>query len=1085
MTTFKNNAKYAELLMSYMELAVRDDNPLTPQAVLETMVWMFKGGSLGEASQKTRLKPETSDDRFPEGLSEDLAKSWGTSVDSLALRRVVMRRLRMRKRRSVDAVMGTWLMLTSRYSLDPSVGPVKIYSGMRAIYWIFGRLWSEAQSVRGTHYWDLLRVYTKEMAAGTGQVARMNLATLFERSGEYWGLIEATRVEGLLQIVEQIKLMMRHIGSKQTKAQARLVGKLDRERWDHLVHTDEVKGFPADLSSEHVACVRLQLGMRVVRVSQEVVLLNTGRVRYALSKSDLERLHQLVMSTASCIVGVCAQAAVGTKKQKGLAKSAIETVERNIQRVVDSSGKVPLGDEVLVCKGYRRAYTAHLGFLAGPLCAEETAVLMKEAEDTAGPGVLDIMGYCSDLRCLDAANALNAGKVFKICPAPDVSPGGAMIDRVLQIGDCNTFDPEMSEMFRAELTGQILRAFIRTKGVKLTLRPSVSKPAWWLGYSKKDFAQVPSMEIDTYLAWEGKGKMPNVSAYDPRNWKDSGLGADTKREAESHNELGHKKNMLTRLLFDEECPMPGRMVLSEEHVIKFFVKAEGHKDPARGIFSANLTDRQAQSWMERGVEAVAKNHPSFMIGAESDAREMKVRQLTARPKDPTWVALYYSFDISGWSAKMPAEPQRISHEVWSKLYGGHLYKRAREINEGALVYVNLDGYYGWYRNTASNLEGFNGKEMTMVLVALLSLSVRVWRKQVVEENLLTEEEAGGTSALLFAYIDDGLSRIDLPRSKALPAFNCYKRCVIDTFSRCGFTVETSKCFPSDRFSIFLNEVYLAGRHVVHGVRAAMGISSEPTERHTTLVERLTSVSTGCRGAVMAGLSPLSAVFLMAYHCLMHLVEWVDETDPTVLAIWCLSPRTWGGLGLPNMLQLAVSGSGAAFEEGVATMQKYGHVNETAKCYFINMCKSELSDRKPTSVLTAPLSSRVSEGYMVDSRVASLVRNALVKKLDQGVLSPYATRLLQYGDTAGFLEYAESVVHLGELEVVQEQMLSNVFESHPHSIFSSFAKRVEKSATVSEILGQKVFWELMRTNRIEAKESVDMVHMHLRRPAYDR
>ena len=83
-------------------------------------------------------------------------------------------------------------------------------------------------------------------------------------------------------------------------------------------------------------------------------------------------------------------------------------------------------------------------------------------------------------------------------------------------------------------------------------------------------------------------------------------------------------------------------------------------------------------------------------------------------------------------------------------------------------------------------------------------------------------------------------------------------------------MEVSKCFPSDRFAIFLNEVYLAGRHVVHRVRVTMAISGEPTERHTTLVERVISVSIGCRGAVMARLNPLNVVMLMAYHEYLHI-----------------------------------------------------------------------------------------------------------------------------------------------------------------------------------------------------------------------
>ena len=1080
MTTFKNSAKYAELLFVYLEMAEREDNPFRVTDVLRIMPWMFKGGSLQDAAEGTRLKPETSEDFFPQGLSSDI--SWPNSKEARALRLVLARRSSLKRKRAREAVIGTWLFLTASYGVLEE--DIVIYTGMRSVYWAFGGLWeaAEKQDPQYVEMWELLGKFGMEMAMGTSVVSRMDPPTVAQKTREYWNSLTNTRVAGLLKTILDLKELMRTMGGKRVREQARRMGREASEEWEDLVFQDEIKRLPMPDLGEEVLYVSMPLGPFTVRVSQEVVLLNRGLVRYALSKSDLERLHQLTMSAASCLVGVCAQAVVGTTLQVKLGLKALEVTEANIQRIVDSSRRVALGDEVLVCKGYRRAYTAHLAVLAGHLCMKERLELAEEARGTAPPGVLDIDGFLEDVGKLDAASSLNAGKVFKICPAPDVSPGAAMIDRIKQIGNCNIFLPEMEEEFTVELRDQILRAYIRKgrgKG-RLKLRNPSVIPAWWEHYLKKNMSKVPTAEIHEFLEWEGTAEMPVISPYDASNWKDSGLGADTLAEGREQARLGSKRNMITRLLFDDDCPMPGKEKLSEEHVIKFFVKAEGHKDPARGIFSANLTDRQAQSWMEKAVEKVAVNHPSFMIGASSDLKEVKIRQLTSRPKMVDWVALYYSFDISGWSAKMPAEPQRISHKIWSTLYGGHLFDRATEINEGSIIYVNLEGYYGWYRNTAANLEGFNGKEMTMILVALLSLSVRVWRKKVVEANLLSEDEASKTTALLFAYIDDGLSRIDLPREKAVDAFNCYKECVIETFNKCGFSVETSKCFPSDRFAIFLNEVYLSGRHVVHGVRAAMGISSEPTERHTSLVERVTSVATGCRGAVMAGLSTLSAVYLMSYHALLHIIEWTTERDPVILSVWSLSPRTWGGLGMPNMLQMSVSGSGAAFEEGVATMQKYALVNKTARRYFINMCKTELKERSPASVLTAPLSGRVSEGYMIDSRLGGMVRESLKSKMEEGRVSSYAERLLRYGDIRGFQDFAEAVVHVGEKEVIQEQMLTNVMEAHPHSIFSAFAARVEKSVTVSRILGQSAFLKLMEDNRSEASASARCVREVLAR-----
>jgi hypothetical protein len=180
-----------------------------------------------------------------------------------------------------------------------------------------------------------------------------------------------------------------------------------------------------------------------------------------------------------------------------------------------------------------------------------------------------------------------------------------------------------------------------------------------------------------------------------------------------------------------------------------------------------------------------------------------------------------------------------------------------------------------------------------------------------------------------------------------------------------------------------------------------------------------------------------------------------------------------------MFQMTSSGSGAAFEEGVATLQSYAGLSTPARVVFLNLCRTELEDRSASSVLTAPLSCRVKEGYMVDSRVASMVRDALAAKLGTGELSPYASRLLKYADHRGFESFAEAVVPMNCKETLQEQMLVDVFESHPHSIFSTFARRVEKSVTVSAIVGKRAFPRLLTSNREEAKASVEAIQLRMR------
>lgn len=1056
MTTFKNNARYAELLFTYLDIAERDGVPFDIPDVLRVFKWRFKGGSLKEAAGSGRLELECSEDSYPDGLTGDIVEKWPQGLQAGRLRRLLLnRRADNRVRaRSVMARVSTFVLL----AVGCPVGTYQVYSGMCSIYMIFGAVWDWARGKPTVASWDECLRYARELLVGCAGVSRLSLEAVEEARQRSVAMMERCRLPGLWSALHQMKTLLKAMTGRDARTLTRKHAQEVRRCIEGGVGFPDIKG------------LRMSLGPLQMWVAQGVSFWVVGPSRFALSQSDAERLHQLLMSSCSALVGVCTQASVGTQAQMRVAKVAVEVAEANLDRIVKSTKKVALGDEVLVCKGYRRAYTAYLGVLAGPLCREETQALIQEAQETADSGVIDVEGFLDDARRLDAASGLNACKMFKACPAPDVSPGAAMIDRMKQTASPNVVDPQAISELRDELRTQILRAYIRARKSKLHLRDPLIRPIWMGDYLREEYDKVPSHEIHQYLAWEGTAEFPDLSPFEASCWKDSGLGADTIAESEKPGGLGNNSNMLSRLVFDDDCPMPGRRVMTEDHVIKFFVKAEGHKDPARGIFSANLVDRQAQSWLERAVHKVAIQHPSYMIGQPVDVREAKVAQLNAKPVRHGYVALFYSFDIKGWSASMPKEPQRMSHALWAELYDEPMFGRAHRLNEGAHIYLNLDGYRGWFKNAEANLEGFNGKEMTMILVALLSLAVRRWRRNVVAAGLISTIDAASIAALLFAYIDDGLSRVDLPKAVAVAAFREFQNTVVDTFDKCGFKVEVTKCFPSDRFSIFLNEVYLAGRHVVHGVRAAMAISSEPTERHTSLVERLTSVSTGVRGAVMAGLSPVAATMLMAYHSYMHIEEWVEERDPVLLAAWSVCPRAWGGLGMPNMLQLYTSGSGSAFEEGVATMGVYARSNLAVSRMFVALAKTELMGREAVGVLAAPLSARVREGYMVDSRVVVAVRKALQSKLGAGELSRYATRLLRYANTEAYREYADCVVPLGHTEVVQEQMLINLSESHPHAVFASFARRLEKANTITSIIGMDALRAMVLENRMEARAS---------------
>lgn len=1060
MSTFKVQPVYAELVLGWLDAAYLGVAGMTARDVLAAVQWKFKGGVLG--AYPMRYPTESSGTRYPSGCTTVLAVAPDDDPDYVSLMALVRRRVVDRRKRARSCADWAATYAVTRAMCSAHSPGTPAITGMRAVYRVLLDMWEcGAAPSRSTSY-DRVRTYVREMTLASACSSHLDVAASEDAVSRTFRALGQTRMAAIRFTASEFDAMLRYTGSPAARQKSVQLGR-------ELIgdHRSRAGAAPAELGAAAFAIA----GRRYYALHGFATATVGGQV-YALSRSDLLRVHQFLTGVQSGLFATVAQVCVSPGPERHTAADIGQTYEAQVTRLLETAILVPQGDEVSVCKAYKRAFGAFLGELSGPLCASETAALWEEAHSTSHAHLLSLDAWVACLRQWTASTAFNLGKVYKLCPAPDASPGLTLVERHEMVTNHNAIDPGALPELRDELRAQILRAYIRRPGVMLDLRDT--RPSWYGAYRAGRFEEVPSSEIHKYLKWEGTAQMPQRSPDDPSVWKDSGLGWDTFDVATDPDRFPKAGNMLTRMVFDDSCPMPGIRHTGHSHDQKVDIKPEGHKDPARGIYSGNIRDRLNQSWMEAAVHEVAVGHPAFMVGADAEMRDNRVRAIVDRPHDGTSCAVYYSFDVSGWSPRMPPEVQHVSHSIWADLYDEPLFRSAHTITDGVRVYMNKGGYVGWFVNPGANFEGYNGKEMTMILITLMSLAVKDWRAAVVAGGLATREEAQRWSAVLLAYIDDGLAKLVLPADRAPDLFALLKTSSEARFARMGFSVEPSKCYPSDRFAIFLNEPYLGGRHVTHGTRAAMTICAENTEEHTSLLERLTSVSTGCRGAVMAGLDATTGVMLQAFHAYTHLCEWVRRPEPVLAAVWSTLPRGWGGLGMPTALQLGTSGGGSALEESVRTMQRWAHVSTPARVAFLKRARGKLAPRSATGILMAPMGGRTRDGTMVETRVPDAVRAALTRLRADGRVSKLAADFLGYASPQSLDTYAEAVVNIRPDAVVQEQLLADLASAHPHAIFSAFARRIEKSTTLMQLVGRREMRRIIKANRDDATESYRIV-----------
>lgn len=1066
MSTFKVQPVYAELVLGWLDLCRLDLPGVTMSEILSSIRWVFKGGTLG--AYPMAFPTPSSQTRYPAGCTLDLSVVSWDNKERVALEALVRRRSRLNRRNTRS--MADWCV--SFYALRSLLANDTLseapWTGMTAVYRLVGRMWNSAAASRGRRRWEKESAYIRECALASAAASHQDIPTAAALCAHALASIERTKCASFRDIIEEYDQAMRYSNSPMARSAARAVGRR------LLV----AQAPPSDYEIEDLGLRKYRVAGYMAYVGHGWMAMGSAAESIILSRSDIVRVHQMCTSICSGLFATVSQAVIAPGAERTQAQEVGHAYERQVDRIIEAARRVPQGEEVHVCKAFKRAFSAYLGEISGPLCKDETSELWDEVRSTKHVAAHLSEAWVSEIRPWSASTAFNLGKVYKVCPAPDASPALTLIERHEMVTNRNTMQAETMDTFRTILRDQILRAYVRAPGIRLELRDANNVPQWWPSYRKAEFDNVPSDEIHAYLEWEGTAVMPSRSPHDPSVWKDSGLGWDTIEESANPERMWYKGNMLTRMIFDKQCPQPGERHIPPEHSHKIDTKPEGHKDPARGIYSGNIFERLNQSWMEAAVDAVAHYHPAYMIGADAEVRENRLRALTDRTHDPALINLYYSFDISGWSPRMPPEAQRISHMIWAELYDEALFRGAHTINEGARVYMNKHGYTGWFENPGANFEGYNGKEMTMILVALMARVVSVWRVSIVAAGLATHAEASRWATMLLAYIDDGLAKITLPRDRHAALFALFKQTTVVEFRACGYNVEASKCYPSDRFAVFLNEPYLAGRHVVHGTRAAMTICAENTEPHTTLLERTMAVSTGCRGAVMAGLDAMAGTMLQAYHVYQHIREWVRYPDPVASAVWSYLPRAWGGLGLPSAMQLSTSGGGASAEESVYTMQQWSRASAAARRTYLSCARAEMAGRTSMGIMLSPLGGRLKQGPMVDTRVPEAVREALAALAKVASLSALARELLTYSSPESMEDFSSAVLPLELRMTIQEQILHDLASAHPHALFSAFSRRIEKSATLIKLVGFKTVNRLIKQNRRDAGTSYVIVKQRL-------
>lgn len=785
----------------------------------------------------------------------------------------------------------------------------------------------------------------------------------------------------------------------------------------------------------------------------------------ALTTVDLDRLQQMLISTSMLALHEAVWPCTA-----GNDPIVYRHHKRKIWRLFDeaisAAAKSPR-DAGELCRDMRKCFNTYLSMAAGELSDDATDDMLREIKVKKYGKFLNSRKFIAALADMPFDLAQDLGRIYKLLPAPDYDIGESFAARQAQhlamnpyreivgANPCNLH--EFEQYYRRLLTLTLVK---KNKGKGVGKCRKAVPPRWWKEYVDKGVLPAKLSAVDD-IDLTGVATYKERSDDNPDTLKDSAVCEEDLDDVfDTGDESFRRRNMLLRYLFDETCPTvsKARYRLSRKaHVHRVGFKMEAHKPVARLFFIGNYSDRLVQSEMEENVHRVAMHCPGYMIGQSTEFKTKKIMGMVAPRLTHEEQVYFLNFDISAWSPGMRDDIQRISHNAWAEVFDRQEFRFAHKINEKSTIVLAKRGYEAAYVNPGANLEGYNGKEMTFLHCALMGYSVYRYRRET--GHIVTIP--------LAAYIDDGLASFT-DKAKAGPArFLKFAEIVEQTYQSLGFLLERSKCFLSDSFAIFLNEIYLGGQHITYGLRAIMRVGTTAFEKHETLSARANTYLSGAQGSMKAGLDVVSS--LICYMWLigrMLLIYGVKEfMDARAAVLYAFCPRGLGGLGAGTVVAVCTNLVTDGLTEGIAALQELSRAYPGYAGKVAAILRQDVVVRSDTAVMLNPRSVEAPRKAMSENRLRSSVARALLKTS----LARRARNLVRLYKCVKVDELSKAMI--GPNVALSDVVLQDVLAATPLSLIESLVRKFDSARTMANLIGSREFSRITRANLADGLQSM--------------
>jgi hypothetical protein len=541
-----------------------------------------------------------------------------------------------------------------------------------------------------------------------------------------------------------------------------------------------------------------------------------------------------------------------------------------------------------------------------------------------------------------------------------------------------------------------------------------------------------------------------------------------------------RRNMLTAALIGENSPSRKEALASlttTGHVHRVGPKMEPQKvgPDVRLFYVTNAEGRAAKSEMEENTHNCVRSAYGYTVGEDPSKLMNRMADSTCKRPPDGMERVHVCKDCKGWSPDMPADTQRKSHAFWDRVHGGRTpYARAHNFNEDAVAVLNKRGYKCCAPMLGSNLEGSDGKEMTVAHLAMVEVALDRFR--------MAHPRYARVTVNVFVFIDDVYLELLVPSDDAEGALSEFSSLLDETYFNYGFRTSPSKCTESNTYAQFLNEIYFEYRQLGYGLRAFVHVASTPYDDCDHLPGLVAKVASGVSGAVKCGMQPGRAVFCLHFLYAMlvrglygPLGDITGGRCGASTALWLNAPKALGGVGAPGPVAATGNLGAPQIYEHSARMFNMLATAHTPRdrARIAAILTTPVSTSEPSRLLSGNPSVRaLGQWRMDEGRKQELVREAVVEICED----KFFAQMLKT-DTRDVTRIVGNAV-MRPYRPVSTVLARELAGALDASVIKAFCSKFESSATIGRMVAPRRVRAVTSANSFEARRSCAMFYKRI-------